>query len=102
MFDHSAGGLSLEYDPCAIPFFEIVGNLHSRSRWRACLRAELHVCVCLIPVDRSAFEIHIHRVHVQRTDSPQVLHDSRTNGLVIALLSLAAGEQENREEESES
>jgi hypothetical protein len=96
MLDHSSSRLSLEHDPCPISFFKIVGNLHPCSLRRSGLGAEFHFGMGLIPIDRSAFDIHFHGAQVQRTDSLQMLHDSRTNRVVIALLCFASTREQER------
>src|SRR6267143_2693087 len=96
MLNHPAGWLRFLHYPRATAFFQIVGNLHSRSRRCAGLWPEYHFGVRLIPIDGHGSHFHFHGAHIEGTHAVEVLQDAGANGVVVAWLVFASsGNQES-------
>src|SRR6266478_2922399 len=95
MLDHLACRLRFLHYPRAIAFFQIVGNLHSRSRRCAGLWPEYNFGARLIPIDGNGSHFHFHGAHVEGAYAVAVLQDAGANGVVVAWLVFASsGNQE--------
>jgi len=90
VLNHAARGLRFQNDPGAVPLFQIVRDLHAGAGRSACLRPEFNFGVRLIPVHGNTANIHVHGADVQSTDGVEVLKDAGADGVIIALLLLAA------------
>ncbi len=90
MLDHPADRLRFLNHPRTIPFLQIIGDLHSRSRRCTGFGPEYNLGARLIPTDGNASDIHFNGAHIESTEAVEVLHDAGANGVVVAVLLLAA------------
>jgi hypothetical protein len=90
VLDHAARGLRFQDDPRAIALFQIVGDLHAGAGRGPRFGPEFDVGVRLITVDGNAADIHVHGADVQITNGSKVLNDASADGIIVALLLLAA------------
>src|SRR6267142_2512427 len=94
MLDHPACRLRFLHYPRAIAFFQIIGNLHSRSLGCASLWPEYNFGVRLIPIDGNASDFHFHGTHVEGAYAVEVQQDAGANGVVVARLLLASSDHQ--------
>ncbi len=99
VLDHPAGRLCFQNHPIAVVLLQIIGNLHACALGRAGFGTEFDLGARLITVDGNTANIHFHGAHIERAHSRKVLHDAGTNGIVVALLMLAAARGDERGEE---
>jgi len=94
MLHHASSGLRFQDDPGTIAFFQIVSDLHARTRGGSGLRAEFDLGVGLIAVDGKAADIHLHGADVERANGGQMLQDAGADGVSVIRLVLASTDME--------
>ena len=99
MLDHPTGRLRFLDDPRTITFFQVVRDLHARTRRRAGLWPEFNFGVRLIPIDGNASDIHFYGTHIESAHAVEVLQDAGTDGVVVAWLLLAPRAKQQRGED---
>ena len=100
MLDRSSGRLSVLYDPKTILLFQSVGHLHAGPLGRSGLWFELHLRLCLVPLNGNIRDVHVHGAEIQRFQGSEVLIDAGPNGIRIAFLFLAASEEGKKPDDS--
>ena len=100
MLDRSSGRLSILYNPKAVLLFQRIGDLHPGALRRSGLWLELHLRLCLVALNGHINDIHVHGVQIQRFQGCQVLMDAGAYGIGIAFLFLAAGEEDQKPDDS--
>jgi hypothetical protein len=93
MLDRSSERLAVLYHPKTILLFQRVGDLHSGAVWRSTLWLEFHLRIGLVPLNGNIRDVHIHGAKIQSLQGSKVLIDAGPDGIRIALLFLAAGEE---------
>ena len=96
MLDRASGWLGILHDPQTILLFQRVGNLHPRALWRSCLGLELHLRLGLVPLNGNIRDVHVHGTEIQRFQGSKMLIDAGSDGIRIAFLFLAAGEEDKQ------
>ena len=96
MLDRASRRLGILHDPEAILLFQRVGDLHSGALRPSRLGLELHLRLGLVPLNGNIRDIHVHGAEVQRFQGSKVLIDAGANGIGIAFLFLAAGEEDKQ------
>ena len=96
MLDRSSNRLRVLHDPKAILLCQRVGDLHPGPLRRSRLWLELHLSLGLVPLNGKVRDVHIHSGKVQRFQGSEVLIDAGPDGIRIAFLFLAAGEEDQK------
>ena len=100
MLDRSSNRLGALHDPKAILLCQRVGDLHARALRHAGLRLEFHLRLSLVPLNGNTPDVHVHGVEVQCLQGSEVLIDAGPDGIRIAFLFLAAGEEDQKPDKS--
>ena len=100
MLDRSSGRLGVLHDPQAILLFQRIGDLHPGALRRSRLGLELHLRLGLVPLNGNIRDVHVHGAEIQRFQGSEVLVDAGTDGIRIAFLFLAAGEEDKQPKDS--
>src|ERR1700680_3333144 len=100
MLNRSSGRLSVLHYPNAILLFQRVGDLHPGALRRSGLWFELHLRLCLVPLNGDIRDVHVHGAEIQRFQGSEVLIDAGPNGIRIAFLFLAASEEGKKPDDS--
>jgi hypothetical protein len=77
----------------AILLFQGVGDLHAGALRASGLGLELDVRLGLVALHGNARDVHVHGAEVDRFQGRQVLVDAGADGIGVAFLFLAAGEE---------
>ena len=101
MLDRSSGRLGVLHDPQAILLFQGVGNLHPGALRRSGLGLELHLRLGLVPLNGNIGDVHVHGAEIDRFQGSEVLVDAGADGIGIAFLFLAAGEEDKKPDDGQ-
>ncbi len=99
MLDGTTGGGGGLDDPLAILFLQGVGDLHSGAVWGAGLGFEFDLGLGLVALNGDTGDVHVHGAEVDGFQGSQVLVDAGADGIGIAFLLFAAGEEGQKGDE---